>query len=126
MRRQNVGASFSPNMYAYVDVPCSAQTRRVNPYARATALPLVQSMQAGNSQLVAIREAARQLAVTPRTLKYYEELGLVIPARSNELNDDLEYLRRRLAGTPAEVLEGERLSARERRSASFGSGNGES
>ncbi|TFE46932.1 MerR family DNA-binding transcriptional regulator [Paraburkholderia dipogonis] len=83
-------------------------------------------MQAGNSQLVAIREAARQLAVTPRTLKYYEELGLVIPARSNELNDDLEYLRRRLAGTPAEVLEGERLSARERRSASFGSGNGES
>ncbi|UTV59878.1 MerR family transcriptional regulator [Burkholderia arboris] len=169
-------------------------------------------MQARTSPLVAIREAARQLSVTPRTLKYYEELGLVIPARSdgryrlysaadldklgrilrlrslgfslhgitemlkqplaieaggrrqysaeslheissglaeqitrlnarivqvrrelkdaetlrNELNDDLDYLRRRLAGTPSDALEGERLAARERRSASRDSVNGES
>lgn len=169
-------------------------------------------MQARTSSLIAIREAARQLSVTPRTLKYYEELGLVIPARSdgryrlysaadldrlrrilrlrslgfslqgitemlkqplaieaggrrqysaeslheissslaeqitrlnarivqvrreltdaetlrNELNDDLDYLRRRLAGTPSDVLEGERLAARERRSASRDSVNGES
>lgn len=32
--------------------------------------------------LIPIREAVRRLAVTPRTLKYYEELGLVTPDRS--------------------------------------------
>lgn len=32
--------------------------------------------------LFPVREAARRLAVTPRTLKYYEELGLVTPDRS--------------------------------------------
>ena len=31
---------------------------------------------------VTVREAAERLGVTPRTLKYYEELGLVVPARS--------------------------------------------
>lgn len=29
-----------------------------------------------------VRAAAERLGVTPRTLKYYEELGLVLPARS--------------------------------------------
>ncbi len=29
-----------------------------------------------------VRDAAAQLDVTPRTLKYYEELGIVVPARS--------------------------------------------
>jgi DNA-binding transcriptional MerR regulator len=31
---------------------------------------------------ITVREAADRLGVTPRTLKYYEELGLVVPARS--------------------------------------------
>lgn len=31
---------------------------------------------------ITVREAAEQLGVTPRTLKYYEELGLVVPSRS--------------------------------------------
>ena len=31
---------------------------------------------------ITVREAAERLGVTPRTLKYYEELGLVVPARS--------------------------------------------
>jgi len=31
---------------------------------------------------VTVREAAERLGVTPRTLKYYEERGLVVPARS--------------------------------------------
>ncbi|MGJ7509236.1 MerR family transcriptional regulator [Variovorax sp. GT1P44] len=29
-----------------------------------------------------VREAAARLGVTPRTLKYYEELGIVVPVRS--------------------------------------------
>lgn len=29
-----------------------------------------------------VRDAAAQLGVTPRTLKYYEELGIVVPVRS--------------------------------------------
>lgn len=31
---------------------------------------------------ITVREAADRLGVTPRTLKYYEELGLVVPGRS--------------------------------------------
>jgi len=31
---------------------------------------------------ITVREAAERLGVTPRTIKYYEELGLVVPARS--------------------------------------------
>ena len=31
---------------------------------------------------VTVREAAARLGVTPRTLKYYEELGIVLPVRS--------------------------------------------
>jgi DNA-binding transcriptional MerR regulator len=31
---------------------------------------------------VSVRDAAARLGVTPRTLKYYEELGIVVPARS--------------------------------------------
>ncbi|WP_445288100.1 MerR family transcriptional regulator [Variovorax atrisoli] len=31
---------------------------------------------------ITVRDAAAQLGVTPRTLKYYEELGLVVPMRS--------------------------------------------
>ncbi len=34
------------------------------------------------SESITVREAAERLGVTPRTLKYYEELGLVVPARS--------------------------------------------
>lgn len=34
------------------------------------------------TDLLTIREAAERLAVTPRTLKYYEERGLVCPSRS--------------------------------------------
>src|SRR5580692_3828692 len=29
-----------------------------------------------------VRDAAARLGVTPRTLKYYEELGIVVPSRS--------------------------------------------
>lgn len=31
---------------------------------------------------ITVRDAAARLGVTPRTLKYYEELGLVVPMRS--------------------------------------------
>jgi MerR family transcriptional regulator, repressor of the yfmOP operon len=34
------------------------------------------------SELLTIRDAAERLNVTPRTLKYYEERGLVSPSRS--------------------------------------------
>jgi MerR family transcriptional regulator, repressor of the yfmOP operon len=34
------------------------------------------------SELLTIRDAAERLNVTPRTLKYYEERGLVTPSRS--------------------------------------------
>jgi len=35
-----------------------------------------------SSDAVTVREAAEKLGVTPRTLKYYEELGIVVPVRS--------------------------------------------
>lgn len=35
-----------------------------------------------NPALLTVRDAAERLKVTPRTLKYYEERGLVTPARS--------------------------------------------
>src|ERR1700740_232257 len=53
--------------------------------------------------LLTVRDAAERLAVTPRTLKYYEERGLVTPSRSEGRyrlydEDDLErfYAIRRL------------------------------
>lgn len=33
-------------------------------------------------ETITVREAAARLGVTPRTLKYYEELGIVVPVRS--------------------------------------------
>jgi DNA-binding transcriptional MerR regulator len=39
-------------------------------------------MPAENPPLLTIRDAAERLKVTPRTLKYYEERGLVTPTRS--------------------------------------------
>jgi DNA-binding transcriptional MerR regulator len=33
-------------------------------------------------EALTVRDAAARLGVTPRTLKYYEELGIVVPARS--------------------------------------------
>ncbi len=33
-------------------------------------------------EALTVRDAADRLGVTPRTLKYYEELGLVVPART--------------------------------------------
>ncbi|MEA3093867.1 MAG: MerR family transcriptional regulator, repressor of the yfmOP operon [Caballeronia sp.] len=35
-----------------------------------------------SSELLTVRDAAERLGVTPRTLKYYEERGLVAPSRS--------------------------------------------
>ncbi len=35
-----------------------------------------------SSELLTVRDAAERLGVTPRTLKYYEEHGLVTPSRS--------------------------------------------
>jgi DNA-binding transcriptional MerR regulator len=35
-----------------------------------------------SSELLTVRDAAERLGVTPRTLKYYEERGLVTPGRS--------------------------------------------
>ena len=35
-----------------------------------------------SSELLTVRDAAERLGVTPRTLKYYEERGLVTPSRS--------------------------------------------
>src|ERR1700712_4119668 len=35
-----------------------------------------------SSELLPVRDAAERLGVTPRTLKYYEERGLVSPTRS--------------------------------------------
>jgi|GEM_PF-197054 len=158
-------------------------------------------MSRDSSPLLTVRDAAQRLNVTPRTLKYYEERGLVTPTRSEgryrlydehdleqfarilrlrslgfslhgitemlkrplepvgdgrrrysqeslqqiadalaqqidtldlriaavrrelkeaqavraELADDLDYLRRRLAGEPQEALIGERLAATRRR-----------
>ena len=158
-------------------------------------------MSRDSSALLTVRDAAQRLNVTPRTLKYYEERGLVTPTRSEgryrlydehdleqfarilrlralgfslhgitemlkrplesvgdgrqrysqeslqqiadalaqqidtldvriaavrrelkeaqavrtELADDLDYLRRRLAGEPQETLIGERLAATRRR-----------
>ncbi|WP_251031811.1 MerR family transcriptional regulator [Paraburkholderia strydomiana] len=46
--------------------------------------------------LLTVREAAERLGVTPRTLKYYEERGLVSPARSEgryRLYDDNDLQR---------------------------------
>jgi len=39
-------------------------------------------MSAEKPTLLTIRDAAERLQVTPRTLKYYEELGLATPSRS--------------------------------------------
>ncbi len=51
------------------------------------------------AQLLTVRDAAARLGVTPRTLKYYEERGLVTPARSEGRyrlydDDDLERFAR--------------------------------
>ena len=35
-----------------------------------------------SSELLTVRDAAERLGITPRTLKYYEERGLVTPSRS--------------------------------------------
>jgi DNA-binding transcriptional MerR regulator len=35
-----------------------------------------------SDELLTVRDAAERLGVTPRTLKYYEERGLVVPTRS--------------------------------------------
>ncbi|RSZ32690.1 MULTISPECIES: MerR family transcriptional regulator [unclassified Variovorax] len=34
------------------------------------------------ARTITVRDAAARLGVTPRTLKYYEELGIVVPVRS--------------------------------------------
>jgi DNA-binding transcriptional MerR regulator len=34
------------------------------------------------AKTITVRDAAARLGVTPRTLKYYEELGVVVPSRS--------------------------------------------
>jgi DNA-binding transcriptional MerR regulator len=171
-----------------------------------TALDGDNDMATEKSSLLTIRDAASRLDVTPRTLKYYEELGLVTPTRSEgryrlyseddlerfarilrlrslgfslqsitemlkrpmepmeggrtgyspasmreiaaaiaehiatveariatvrrelkeaealrgELNDDLHYLQRRIAGASSEELAGERIAARKRRATSKG------
>ncbi|AXE92254.1 MerR family transcriptional regulator [Paraburkholderia sp. 22099] len=49
-----------------------------------------------SSALLTVREAAERLGVTPRTLKYYEERGLVSPTRSGgryRLYDDEDLKR---------------------------------
>ncbi|MFM9927034.1 MerR family transcriptional regulator [Variovorax sp. H27-G14] len=40
------------------------------------------SATASPSSAITVRDAAARLDVTPRTLKYYEELGIVVPVRS--------------------------------------------
>jgi DNA-binding transcriptional MerR regulator len=35
-----------------------------------------------SAKTITVRDAAARLGVTPRTLKYYEELGIVVPVRS--------------------------------------------
>lgn len=40
------------------------------------------SASASPSSAITVRDAAARLNVTPRTLKYYEELGIVVPVRS--------------------------------------------
>ncbi len=40
------------------------------------------SATASPSSAITVRDAAARLNVTPRTLKYYEELGIVVPVRS--------------------------------------------
>lgn len=52
-----------------------------------------------SDELLTVRDAAERLGVTPRTLKYYEERGLVVPSRSEGRYrlydaDDLERLGR--------------------------------
>jgi DNA-binding transcriptional MerR regulator len=52
-------------------------------------------------EALTVRAAAARLGVTPRTLKYYEELGIVVPARSQGRyrlyeGADLEKLERAL------------------------------
>jgi DNA-binding transcriptional MerR regulator len=37
---------------------------------------------AAPARTITVRDAAVRLGVTPRTLKYYEELGIVVPVRS--------------------------------------------
>ncbi|SFQ49459.1 DNA-binding transcriptional regulator, MerR family [Variovorax sp. OK605] len=37
---------------------------------------------ANPARTITVRDAAARLGVTPRTLKYYEELGIVVPVRS--------------------------------------------
>lgn len=45
--------------------------------------PITAEAPAGEVRLVSIGEAAEALGVTPRTLRYYEELGLVSSSRSS-------------------------------------------
>lgn len=47
-----------------------------------TLLPLCVTMSKDRPTLLTVRDAAERLNVTPRTLKYYEERGLVSPTRS--------------------------------------------
>jgi len=58
----------------------------MNARARGAAPPSATVPDASDSATnpggLTVRAAAERLGVTPRTLKYYEELGLVLPARS--------------------------------------------
>jgi len=55
----------------------------MNARARGVAPPsAAQDKTAAAPGGLTVRAAAERLGVTPRTLKYYEELGLVLPARS--------------------------------------------
>ncbi|QSI33641.1 MerR family transcriptional regulator [Variovorax sp. RKNM96] len=40
------------------------------------------TIDAASPKTITVRDAAARLGVTPRTLKYYEELGIVVPVRS--------------------------------------------
>lgn len=52
-------------------------------YIRVNVYPNAAAPMSADPPLLTIRDAAERLDVTPRTLRYYEELGLVTPTRSD-------------------------------------------
>lgn len=90
-------AAAEANLYVHVHVllQCSDCMTTPGQFSPVKSPLMSAEMFSETAVLLTVRDAADRLNVTPRTLKYYEERGLVTPARSDGRyrlysEDDLE------------------------------------
>ena len=81
-RRKAVKSIIAPSLQSTPHARKPVRERTGLRYTAASICPSGAVMSATKPALLTIRDAAVRLQVTPRTLKYYEERGLVTPSRS--------------------------------------------